>query len=43
MEQMVSFSDLGVGDEIVSVLARQGIDVPFEVQKERRYLAALRH
>jgi len=34
MEQMVSFSDLGVGDEIVSVLARQGIDVPFEVQKE---------
>ena len=34
MEQTVSFSDLGLSDEIVSALAKQGITEPFEVQTE---------
>ena len=34
MEKAVSFSDLGLDDKIVSALSRQGIDEPFEVQKE---------
>ena len=34
MEKTVSFSDLGLDDKIVSALSKQGIDVPFEVQKE---------
>ena len=31
---MVSFSDLGVSGRIVNALRKQGIEEPFEVQKE---------
>ena len=34
MEQTVSFSDLGLSDDIVNALSRQGIEAPFEVQRE---------